>query len=181
MAKESEAIQLLTDLPPFRLFGVDGKTYENADFDDKNVLIVGITCNHCPYVQAYEERMNALARELQAESVAFLCVNSNDEVRYSEDSFEEMKKRAKEKSFQFLYLRDGDQSFAKAMNAVCTPEFFVYDQDRKLRYHGRLDDHQDPAQVSAHYLKDVARSLLNGEEPKLTQTSAIGCSIKWKA
>ncbi|TVQ79042.1 MAG: thioredoxin family protein [Bradymonadales bacterium] len=180
MATQSQEIQLMTDLPNFELQGVDGKTYRLEDFDSSKVLVVGITCNHCPYVQAYEERISALASKYKEAPVSVLCVNSNDAVAYPDDAFDRMKERAKEKAFSFLYLRDETQSFAKSIGAACTPEFFVYDSTRKLRYHGRLDDQQDPKLVKRHYLDEVISSLLEGQDPPFSQTSAIGCSIKWK-
>lgn len=182
MATESKPIELGVPCPEFDLIGVDDQKHSLRSYDQHSVLVVAFTCNHCPYVQAYESRLNELAKAYKSKSVAFVCINSNDEKTYPEDSFEKMKERAKAKSFHFDYLRDSTQEVARAFQAACTPEFYVYDQERKLRYHGRLDDnHQDVQAVKHTYLKDVLDDLLANKEPRWKQTNAIGCSIKWKA
>jgi thiol-disulfide isomerase/thioredoxin len=160
---------------------VDGRTYSLSDFGKSRILVVGFTCNHCPYVQAYESRLNALANEFQPKGVAFVCINANDDKAYPEDSFLKMKERAKQLGFNFVYLRDEAQSTAKAFNAACTPEFYIYDESRKLKYHGRLDDnHKDASAVKATYMRDAIEDLLASKPIRIAQTSAIGCSIKWK-
>jgi peroxiredoxin len=181
MATQSAPVQLGSDLPSFSLKAVDGKTYSHSDFSDVEVLVVGITCNHCPYVKAYEDRISELASFFSNRSVKILCVNSNDSEKYPEDSYEAMQKRAREKNFQFLYLRDEDQSFARSIEAACTPEFYVYDANRQLCYHGRLDDHQDVAQVKKHFLREVITALLDRVPVPFQQTPALGCSIKWRS
>jgi len=181
MATESKPIELGLPCPTFSLPGVDGKLHGLDDYRASDVLVIGFTCNHCPYVQAYEMRLVDLVKELRGKSVSFLCINSNDEKKYPEDSFEEMKIRAQKLGFNFDYLRDESQQTAKAFNAACTPEFFVYGKDRRLSYHGRLDDnHKNAKAAKEHYLKEAILSLLEGSTPKLSQTSAIGCGIKWK-
>jgi len=181
MATESKPVELGLICPDFELPGVDGKSHSLQSYASKKVLVVGFTCNHCPYVQAYEERLNALAKEYARRSVAFVCINANDDKAYPEDSFEKMKERAKTKEFAFDYLRDETQEIAHAFNAACTPEFYIYDQNRKLCYHGRLDNnHQDAITVKQHYMKDALDDLLAERPLRLSQSNAIGCSIKWK-
>lgn len=181
MPTESKPIELNTSCPSFSLPGVDGKNHSLADYKNFDVLVVGFTCNHCPYVQAYELRLIDLVKEFKSKNVAFLCINSNDEIKYPEDSFDQMKARAKKLGFNFDYLRDQSQAVAKDFNAACTPEFYVYDKSRKLSYHGRLDDnHKDAAAVKHRYLKSAIDALLNSQKPDPAQTSAIGCGIKWK-
>ena len=182
MPTESKPIELGSRCPSFQLRGVDEKFHTQEDYISQAVLVVGFTCNHCPYVRAYEKRLNHLAREMKSNSVAFICINANDATSYPEDSFEKMKERSKAFAFQFDYLWDESQQTAKAFNAACTPEFFVYDKNRLLCYHGRFDDnHQDEKAVQKTYLTDAIQDLLGGQKVKTPQTSAIGCSIKWKA
>lgn len=181
MATESKPIELNVSCPSFTLPGVDGKDHSLSDYVGSSIFVVGITCNHCPYVQAYESRINDLAKMYKNRGVAFVCINSNDAKAYPEDSFDEMKMRASKLGFVFDYLRDETQEVAKAFNAACTPEFYVFDASRKLRYHGRLDDNQkDPSAVKEAYLKNAIEDLLAKRDLRHTQTSAIGCSIKWK-
>ncbi len=181
MPTETKPIELQTPCPSFNLPSVDGSQKNLASYAEKEVLVVGFSCNHCPYVKAYEERLNALAKEYLSKGVGFLCINSNNDQSHPDDSFENMKKNASEKGFVFDYLRDDSQDVAKAFNAACTPEFYIYDQERKLRYHGRIDDnYEDASSVKETYMKDALEDLLANQPLRLDQTSAIGCSIKWK-
>ncbi len=174
------ALEIGTPIVDFSLPGVDGKTWSPADFADKPVLVVAFWCNHCPYVRAYEERTIALAREY-ADRVAFVAINANDAVKYPEDSFDNMKARAKEMAYPFPYLHDESQEVARAYGATRTPEFFVFDAQRVLRYHGRLDDNwENPSEVKQHYLRDALNALLSNQEPPVTSTESVGCTIKWK-
>ncbi len=166
--------------PDFSLRGVDGKTYNLAAFKDKRVLVVMIWCNHCPYVQAYEERIIKLQAEYAGRGVQMVAINPNDDTKYPDDSFEEMVKRARDKKFNFTYLRDASQEAAKAYNAICTPQIFVFGEDRKLRYHGRVDDNRDPSQATTHDLRNALDAMLSGAPVPVTQTRPFGCSVKWR-
>jgi peroxiredoxin len=180
MATESKPIELNTTCPDFSLQGVDGKTRDLKSYSSAKVLVVAFTCNHCPYVQAYEERIKSLVAAFRTQGVAFVCINANNDQSHPEDSFIEMKKRAEKLKFNFDYLRDETQEVARDFNAACTPEFYVYDQSRRLRYHGRLDDnHKDASAVKFTFLKDAIEDLLQGKPPRVAQTAAMGCSIKW--
>lgn len=164
----------------FNLKGVDGKTYSLQDFADKPVMVLFFWCNHCPYVKAYEERTIRLAREF-ANQAAFVAINANDPIQYPEDSFENMQRVAQEKGYPFPYLFDETQEVARAYNAERTPEFFVFDQARTLKYHGRLDDNwEQPDQVQHQYLRDAIEALLKGELPPHSDVAPVGCTIKWK-
>lgn len=164
----------------FNLKGVDGKTYSLQDFADKPVMVLFFWCNHCPYVKAYEERTIRLAREF-ADQAAFVAINANDPIQYPEDSFENMQRVAQEKGYPFPYLFDETQEVARAYNAERTPEFFVFDQARTLKYHGRLDDNwEQPDQVQHQYLRDAIEALLKGELPAHSDVAPVGCTIKWK-
>ncbi|MDH5782696.1 MAG: thioredoxin family protein [Candidatus Bathyarchaeota archaeon] len=167
--------------PDFNLPGVDGKDYGLDDFKDKKIVIVMFSCNHCPYVKAYEDRFVELQRDYEGKGVVLIAINPNDDKKYREDSFENMKIRARQKSFNFPYLRDENQSVARAYGAERTPEVFVLDEKRTLRYHGRIDDNvYDPRQVRQHYVRDALDSLLEGEKVPLENTEPVGCTVKWK-
>lgn len=168
-------------LSNFKLKGVDGKFHEPEEFKDKKALIIFFTCNHCPYVRANEDRIISLQSSFKERGVEFIGINANDDKKYPDDSFENMVKRAQEKIFNFLYLRDDDQSIAKAYDAACTPEFYLFDENKTLRYHGKLDDNwQDPKSVKNKFLNDAINSVLSNKEVKTPEATAIGCSIKWK-
>jgi peroxiredoxin len=162
------------------LLGTDGKRYSLASFADFPTMVLIASCNHCPYVQSYEDRMIALQRDYKDRSVGFVAVNSNYDKDYPEDSYEEMVKRAKEKGFNFPYIRDEDQSLARALSAVCTPETFVFDKARKLVYHGRIDDNRDPTKVRTHDLRNALDAIIAGKRPPAAETRPFGCSIKWR-
>lgn len=180
MGMEDIGLKIGDPAPPFELPGVDGKTYKLEDFADDDVLGVIFMCVHCPYVQAYEDRIMAVQADYASKGVQFVGINPNDERKYPEDSFDNMVKRARMKGYNFPYLRDKSQEVAEAYGAQCTPEFFVFDADRKLRYRGRLDDnYQDPAAVKRRYLREALDAILSGQEPKEAFVPAIGCSIKW--
>ena len=167
--------------PAFSLPGTDGRSHSLAEFSDTAVLVVVFSCNHCPYVQAYEERLVAVQRDYAGRGVQLVAINSNDDVHYPEDSFEQMVTRAKARGFNFLYLRDASQEVARAYGATHTPQLFVFDRDRTLRYTGKIDDNwQNPAAVTRRYLRDVIDALLGDRAPAESQTHAIGCTIKWK-
>lgn len=178
---DSNNISLGTPCPDFDLPSVDGKRYKLADFKDKKVLIVIFTCNHCPYARAVEDRIIQLRKEYEGKSVQLVGICSNDPDFVPEDSFENLKKRWQKKNYGFPYLHDLEQTTAMSFGAVCTPEFFVYGEDRKLAYHGRLDDNwKDPERVTRRDLQEAVDSLLAGKAPSEQQFPSMGCSIKWK-
>ncbi|MBF0368251.1 MAG: thioredoxin family protein [Magnetococcales bacterium] len=165
----------------FSLPGIDGRTHTLADYQDARVLVIMFICNHCPYVQAIEKRLIALAGEMASKGVRFVGINSNDPINYPADSFENMKKRAAEKGYPFDYLMDESQEIARTYGAICTPDFFIFDSERKLRYRGRLDDSpRNPAAVKKEEMREALLALLAGKEIPEPQHSAMGCSIKWK-
>ena len=167
--------------PGFNLPATNGKTYSLESFKDSKALIVIFSCNHCPYVQAYEERIISLQDVYRNKGVSILAINSNEDINYPEDSFESMIKRAAEKKFNFIYLRDEDQTVAKAFDATHTPEIFLFDEERKLVYHGKIDDNwQEPGKVANHYLRNALDEMLKGKEISIPETYSIGCTIKWK-
>lgn len=178
---EDKCIKIGDKLPEFSLVATDHKIYSTKDFKDKDILIVMFTCNHCPYVQAYEERLITLQNEYKDKGVQFIAINSNDEKYYPEDSFEGMINRANIKNYSFPYLRDETQEIAKSFGATFTPEIFLFDKNRRMQYHGRVDDNwQEPNKVRKSNLKDAIEAILTGQEVNRANTQAIGCSVKWK-
>lgn len=166
--------------PDFSLPGVDGKTHSLGSFKDKPILVVAFWCNHCPYVQAWEDRTIATQKDYAPRGVQFVMINANETTNYPEDDFPHMVERAKMKGYNFPYLRDESQEVAEAYGAVCTPDFFVFDADRRLRYRGKLDDSKDPRRVARTHLREALDALLAGKEPPTTFVPPMGCSIKWK-
>lgn len=166
--------------PDFNLPSVDGNTYCLNSFKAKKALAIIFSCNHCPYVQAYEDRIKAI-QEDYINDLQVVAINSNDDKSYPEDSFEEMKKRAEQKKFNFPYLRDETQEVAKAYDASHTPEIFLFDEERKLIFHGKIDDNwQDEKSVRSKYLRNAIDEYLSGKKISVPETFTIGCTIKWK-
>jgi len=179
MAKNT--LKIGSNAPGFDLPNIDGKRYSLNSLADKKALIIIFSCNHCPYVQAYEGRIKQIQDEYKDKGVTVVAINSNEDKNYPDDSFENMKKRAAEQKFNFLYLRDEDQSVARAYDATHTPEIFLFDKERKLAFHGKIDDNwQEPNKVQNHYLKNSLDELLTGKEISVPETFTIGCTIKWK-
>ncbi|MEM9072999.1 MAG: thioredoxin family protein [Myxococcota bacterium] len=179
---QSKGMKLGTSAPPFSLPGVDGKTWSLDDFADAKALVVVFTCNHCPYAIAAEERLVELQRDYEGKGVRVVAINPNDAGRYPADSFDAMKVRAKERGFNFPYVVDASQEVARAYDAACTPDIFVFDGDRKLVYNGRLDDNwKNPAAVTRQDLRSVLDATLAGSTFGFDPVPAMGCSIKWKA
>ena len=167
-------------IPYFELGGVDDEMY-TPDSWNARVLVIILTCNHCPYAQAYAERIIALQKRYGVQGMQIVAINSNDSTGYPEDSFLNMQKRAKERKFNFPYLRDRSQVVAQKFGAECTPDVFVFDKHRVLQYRGRIDDNwKNPDKVTEETLKNAIGDLLAGSEPTVKETSALGCSIKWK-
>jgi peroxiredoxin len=177
----SERIRLGSPAPDFNLKGVDGSSYSLASFDGKKALVVMFICNHCPYVQAIEDRLIELHRDYKDRGVGFAGICSNDPTDYPDDSPENLKKRWLAKQYGFPYLIDDSQEVARAYGAVCTPDLYVYDASRKLAYHGQLDNSwKDPSKVTRQDLRLALEALLNGKAACPDQTPSMGCSIKWR-
>jgi peroxiredoxin len=178
---ESKNISLGTQAPNFFLKGTDDKVHNLGDYSDKEVLVVVFMCNHCPYVQAIWERLVKLQEKYLNGQVRFIGINPNFHPDYPEDSLEKMKDYYVQYEMNFPYLLDETQEVARAYGAVCTPDIFVYDSERKLAYHGELDDNwQTPDLVAKHELDEAIEKILNGEIPDEKQNPSMGCSIKWR-
>jgi peroxiredoxin len=165
----------------FTLTGTDGVKHSLNDYGGKHRVVI-FSCNHCPYVRAWEDRMVAIQNDYTSKGVQLVAINSNDAAVYSEDNFENMKARAKEKHFNFLYLRDEDQKVAKSYGAQRTPEVFLFNRESILCYHGAIDDnYDDPNGVKRHYLRNDLRALVGGTKCSTPETQPVGCTIKWKS
>ena len=166
--------------PSFHLPGVDGAEHTLDSYAGAAALVLVQSCNHCPYVQAWEGRMKAIQADYADRGVVLVAINSNDAERYPEDSFEEMGQRSQREGFNFDYLWDEDQSLVRALGAERTPEVFVFDGDRKLVYHGAIDDSRDENAVGEEYLRDALDAVLEGRKPPVAETPPSGCSVKWR-
>ena len=186
---EPVTLPLGSTAPAFNLPGADGHTYTLEDFASAKLLVIIFTCNHCPTAQYYEERIKQFVTDYKSKGVAVVAIMPNDpqSVRLDElgwtdlsDSFEEMKIRARDRQFNFPYLYDGDtETVARAYGPVATPHAFLFDGTRKLRYVGAIDDSERVLQAHKHYLRNALDSLLAGQQPALTKTKVVGCSVKW--
>ena len=174
------SVGLGTEAPQFDLPGVDGQNHTLDSYADADVLVLVQSCNHCPYVQAWDQRLNAVAHDYADRSVRVVAINSNDAASHPEDSFEEMQKRAAAQGFVFDYLYDEPQAVATELASERTPEVFLFDRNRQLVYHGAIDDSRDEDSVSQHYLRDALDAVLSGQEPAVSETPAVGCTVKWK-
>lgn len=188
--QQVKTLEIGAKAPDFNLPGVDGKMHRLAEYDNAKVLVVVFTCNHCPTAQAYEGRIKKLAADYKGKGVALVAISPNDpkairldELGYTDmsDSLEEMKLRAKDKSFNFPYLYDGDkQEVSRAYGPVATPHVFVFDAERKLRYVGRVDDNErDPNAIKSHDARNAIEAVLAGKLAPVEKTRTFGCSIKW--
>jgi peroxiredoxin len=186
---EPATLEIGSPAPDFNLPGVDGRNYKLSDFSDAKVLVVVFTCNHCPTAQAYEKRINTLVNDYRGKGVALVAISPNDpqavrldELGYTDlsDSFEEMKIRAEDHKFNFPYLYDGaDEKVSRAYGPTATPHVFIFDQDRKLRYVGRIDNSEKPGKVTSSDTRNAIEALLSGRKVPVEKTKTFGCSIKW--
>jgi len=166
--------------PDFTLKGVDGKMHSLSDYVDKKAVVVIISCNHCPTVIANEDRMIQIQKDYADKGVQLVAINGNETNNHPTDDFEQMVKRAKEKGFNFPYLRDDTQEVVRAYGAVRTPEIFLLGPDRSLVYHGRIDDSPDnPAGVKRQDLREALNEVLAGKPVSIPNTVPVGCTVKW--
>ena len=167
--------------PDFNLLGIDDKEHSLSEFNQYPALLVIFMCNHCPYVQAKVGAMNEVYEKFK-DKVAMIGINSNDPTNYPDDSFENMKKFAKEKGMKFTYLVDETQEVAKKYGAVCTPDPFLFDRERRLTFHGRIDNGMKPEDKATEktMILNIER-LLAGKRIEKDFDPSIGCSIKWKS
>jgi peroxiredoxin len=167
--------------PDFELLGVDDKRYSLSSFSGYDAVLVIFMCNHCPYVKAKVDAINEIQNKFKGK-VAVVGINSNDPVAYPDDSFDNMKKFAKERAINFFYLVDETQQVAKKYGAVCTPDPFLFDKDRRLVFHGRIDNAMKPEdKATEKTMISNIEKLLSGQPIPKDFDPSIGCSIKWKS
>jgi peroxiredoxin len=174
--------QLGTPAPDFRLRNVDGREVGLHDFDDKPALLVMFICNHCPFVKHVADELTRLARDYMPRGVAIVAINSNDATAYPDDSPEQMIHEVERRGYPFPYLYDETQEVAKAYGAACTPDFFLFDKNRRLYYRGQLDASRpgNNIPVTGSDLRAALDALLAGKPPPEKQVPSIGCNIKWR-
>jgi thiol-disulfide isomerase/thioredoxin len=164
-----------------KMRNVGGESVTLAEAAGAKGTLVIFSCNHCPYVKAWEERIAALGNEYRRKGIGVVAVNSNDAAEYPDDDYPAMQQRARERGFEFLYVVDATSNVARAFGATRTPEAFLFDAAGTLVYHGAIDDNaQDAAKVEKRFLKDALDALLAGREVAVKETKALGCSIKFR-
>ena len=171
------------DLPPAnpQVDDLERPTRSLDDYADAHTLVVVFTCNHCPYAIHVEDALLEVARDYQARGVAFVGISANDAEQYPVDSFENMTRRAAQKNYPFPYLYDETQAIARAYDAACTPDIFVYDQARRLVYRGRFDETR-PRQgtPTGRDLRQALDELQSTGAVTMEQYPSVGCNIKWR-
>jgi peroxiredoxin len=179
----STMVELGTRAPDFDLPDPSGRRTKLSGLDEKPALLVMFICNHCPFVKHVQHELAKLAREYQQRGVGIVAINSNDVENYPDDSPQKMGEEAKRVGYTFPYLYDESQEVAKAYRAACTPDFFVYDKDRRLVYRGQMDDSRpgNDRPVTGADLRRALDAALEGRAVSEEQKQSIGCNIKWKA
>lgn len=169
----------------FKLKNTDGRMLSLADYKDAKGFIVIFTCNHCPYAKAYEQRIMDLDKKFKSQGYHVIAISPNDPAKVPDDSYENMVKRAKDKNYTFPYLFDETQQVARKFGAMRTPHVYVLNKTSKgydVKYMGAIDDNtEDPSQVKRRYVEDAVNALMQGKQVPVTETKAIGCTIKWKS
>ena len=184
MAVTSTMLALGTEAPDFALADtVSGRTVSLADFADSPGLLVMFICNHCPYVKHVRSELARFGRDFENSELAIVAINSNDPNTHPEDSPEAMKAEAETHGYTFPYLFDEEQTAAAAYTAMCTPDFFLFDADRRLIYRGQFDSSRpgNEIPVTGGDLRAAVRALLDGELVSEIQRPSMGCSIKWRS
>jgi peroxiredoxin len=179
-AQAPKALKIGNPCPDFH--GLETTAGKKVSLDDfkQDVLVVCITCNHCPVAVAYENRLIDFCKKHCGDSskIGFLAINVNN---IAADKMDKMIERAKEKGFNFTYAYDPSQEIGKKLGASVTPEFFVFNKERKLVYHGAMDDNQNASKATKNYLEDACMAAVNGQTPSLAETRPVGCSIKYES
>ncbi|HSK17728.1 MAG TPA: thioredoxin family protein [Longimicrobiales bacterium] len=179
---ESTMLELGTQAPSFSLPDVDDGTVSLDDFADAPALLVMFICNHCPFVKHVRDELARIGREYDERGVAIVAISSNDAEAYPADSPEMMRQEKREAGYTFPYLYDESQEVAQAYRAACTPDFYVFDGDRRLVYRGQLDDSRpsNGVPVTGRDLRAALDAVLDGRGARADQKPSLGCNIKWK-
>jgi peroxiredoxin len=176
--QQTTQLEIGDEAPEFALPDTDAHPHSPGQAP---ATVVVFTCNHCPYALAWHDRIADAARDYAERGVRFLAINSNDSERYPRDSYEAMKRRVASEDWPMPYLHDATQEVAAAYGAQTTPDVFVLDSERRLRYRGAPDANYDDPSEGAAWLRQALDAVLAGDEPSPTETRPVGCSIKWKA
>jgi peroxiredoxin len=180
----STMLSLGTVLPDFSLTNaVDGTVVTSADFEGSEALLVMFICNHCPFVKHVQDELGNIARDYLPSGVAIVAINSNAVETHPQDGPSHMKELAQQKGWEFPFLFDGTQRVAKVFRAACTPDFFLFDRDRRLVYRGQLDGSRpgNDLPVTGSDLRAALDAVLVGGDVSSEQLPSLGCNIKWKA
>jgi peroxiredoxin len=177
----STMLPLGTQAPDFSLVNVDGQVVSLSDFDGAPALVVAFICNHCPFVKHLGDEFAAFGNEYTQRGAAVVAISSNDVANYPADSPEQMVAEAEARGYQFPYLYDETQEVAKAYAAACTPDFYVFDKNRKLVYRGQFDASRPESgiPVTGEDLRAAVDAVLAGKQPSPEQRASLGCNIKW--
>lgn len=180
---ESNPITLGTTAPDFILPDADGRLFTLADFHEQPALLVAFISNRCPFVVHIREAFAKFAADFAGKGLAVVAINSNDATAHPEEALQRLGEEAQAYGYNFPYLKDAAQTVAKAYGAACTPDFFLYDRERKLAYHGQFDDARpgNGKPVTGVDLRAAIEALLKGDAVAETQAPSIGCNIKWTA
>jgi peroxiredoxin len=178
----STMLPLGTKAPDFSLVNVDGRKVSLSSFSRSPALLVIFMCNHCPFVKHLANAIAQFTSEYMEKGLAVVGINANDVANYPSDSPEQMVREAEERGYRFPYLYDETQEVAKAYRAACTPDFFLFDRDRRLVYRGQFDDSRPDSgkPITGADLRAAVDAILGGRKPKDEQLPSIGCNIKWK-
>ena len=180
----AQSYKIGDEVKDFSLKNVDGKMVSLKDYKDAKGFIVVFTCNHCPFAQAYEQRIMDLDKKFREKGYPVIAINPNDPGIVPDDSFDNMVRVAKEKGYTFPYLIDETQDIAKAFGATKTPHVFLLQKNKSklvLEYTGAIDNNTDDAsKADKKYVEDAVNALLSGKSPEVKETKAIGCGVKWK-
>lgn len=184
LPKDQRGYNIGETVANFELKGIEGRLVSLSEFKSGKGVIVVFTTNHCPYAKAYEDRIIALDGKYKSQGFPVLAINPNDPAAYEEDSYENMKVRARAKNYPFPYLFDDTQKVAKSFGATRTPQVYVLVREGDkftVQYMGALDDNsQDPAGVTKRYVENAVNNLLQGKPVMLNVTKSVGCAIQWK-
>ena len=177
-AKFNKVLDIGKPAPAWKeLLGVDDKRHSLDDLKDAKLVVVVFACNHCPVVKTYERRLIRFVDDYRDKRVEFVAISVS---RQPSDQLPQMKTRASDSGFNFPYLIDPTQKIARAYGATCTPHVFVLDQQRRVVYMGKIDDHLDESKVGERFLRDAVDALLSGKQPEVTETRQVGCDIEFE-
>jgi peroxiredoxin len=178
----SNMLALGTEAPAFDLSATDGSRVTLSQFAGRRALLVAFICNHCPFVKHIRGGLAQLARDYQGKDFAMVAINSNDTIAYPADDMDHMREEVANAGYTFPYLLDETQDVARAYDAACTPDFYLFDAARKLAYRGQLDDSRpnNGVPVTGRDLRAAIDAVLGGEPVSAQQQPSIGCNIKWK-